>query len=108
MFLLADGTILLNEVAPRPHNSGHYTIEACATSQYENHLRAVLGLPLGATDLVVGARYSAFAKIKKMITTVFVVSLPMLIMSLTLQIKVFITSCSVIHLCLYMQQCCPM
>ncbi|CAN1729387.1 Phosphoribosylaminoimidazole carboxylase, chloroplastic (Fragment) [Linum perenne] len=39
--------ILLNEVAPRPHNSGHHTIEACYTSQYEQHLRAVLGLPLG-------------------------------------------------------------
>lgn len=39
--------ILLNEVAPRPHNSGHHTIEACFTSQYEQHLRAVVGLPLG-------------------------------------------------------------
>lgn len=39
--------ILLNEVAPRPHNSGHHTIEACYTSQYEQHLRAVVGLPLG-------------------------------------------------------------
>ena len=47
------GQILLNEIAPRPHNSGHYTIEACATSQYANHLRAILDLPLGATDLVV-------------------------------------------------------
>ncbi|TIC02486.1 phosphoribosylaminoimidazole carboxylase [Wallemia mellicola] len=56
MFLLGDeckGQILLNEIAPRPHNSGHYTIEACATSQYANHLRAILDLPLGATDLVV-------------------------------------------------------
>lgn len=43
----------MNEIAPRPHNSGHYTIEACLTSQYENHLRAVLGLPLGSTDLKV-------------------------------------------------------
>lgn len=39
--------ILLNEVAPRPHNSGHHTIESCFTSQYEQHLRAVVGLPLG-------------------------------------------------------------
>ena len=54
MFLLGDGQILLNEIAPRPHNSGHYTIEACATSQYANHLRAILDLPLGSTDLVVG------------------------------------------------------
>lgn len=57
MFLLADGALLLNEVAPRPHNSGHYTIEACATSQYEQHLRAVMGWPLGATDLTVPAWY---------------------------------------------------
>lgn len=56
MFLLADGSLLLNEIAPRPHNSGHYTIEACATSQYEQHLRAILGWPLGDTSLVVGAR----------------------------------------------------
>lgn len=55
MFLLPDGSLLLNEVAPRPHNSGHYTIEACATSQYESHLRAVLGWPLGDTSLVCGA-----------------------------------------------------
>ena len=48
MFLLADGQILVNELAPRVHNSGHYTIEACACSQFENHLRAVLGWPLGS------------------------------------------------------------
>ncbi len=60
MFLLADGSLLLNEIAPRPHNSGHYTIEACATSQYEQHLRAILGWPLGDTSLVVGSRW-AFA-----------------------------------------------
>lgn len=47
LFLTKDGQILLNEVAPRPHNSGHHTIESCFTSQYEQHLRAVLGLPLG-------------------------------------------------------------
>ncbi|CAN0830744.1 Phosphoribosylaminoimidazole carboxylase, chloroplastic (Fragment) [Linum grandiflorum] len=47
LFLTSDGQILLNEVAPRPHNSGHHTIEACYTSQFEQHLRAVLGLPLG-------------------------------------------------------------
>lgn len=50
-FLTTDGQILLNETAPRPHNSGHYTIEGCITSQFENHVRAVSGLPLGATDL---------------------------------------------------------
>jgi phosphoribosylaminoimidazole carboxylase len=43
----------VNEIAPRPHNSGHYTIEACETSQYENHLRAILSLPLGSTALKV-------------------------------------------------------
>ncbi|XP_050226055.1 phosphoribosylaminoimidazole carboxylase, chloroplastic isoform X2 [Mercurialis annua] len=47
LFLTSDGQILLNEVAPRPHNSGHHTIESCYTSQYEQHLRAVVGLPLG-------------------------------------------------------------
>lgn len=46
---------MVNEIAPRPHNSGHYTIEACETSQYENHLRAILGLPLGSTALKVPA-----------------------------------------------------
>ncbi|WP_336034395.1 5-(carboxyamino)imidazole ribonucleotide synthase [Halobacterium yunchengense] len=46
-----DGRILVNEVAPRPHNSGHYTIEGCYTSQFAQHARAVLGLPLGDTGL---------------------------------------------------------
>lgn len=46
LFLTADGAILVNETAPRPHNSGHYTMEACRTCQFENHLRAVAGLPL--------------------------------------------------------------
>jgi 5-(carboxyamino)imidazole ribonucleotide synthase len=50
-FLTKDDRILLNESAPRPHNSGHYTIEGCTTSQFENHIRAVLGLPLGSTRL---------------------------------------------------------
>lgn len=56
MFALQDGKLLVNEVAPRPHNSGHYTIEACAASQFEQHLRAVLGWPLASTELIVGAR----------------------------------------------------
>ncbi len=51
MFLTNDGQILVNEVAPRPHNSGHHTIKANFTSQYEQHLRAVLNLPLGSTDI---------------------------------------------------------
>lgn len=51
MFLTKEGEILVNEVAPRPHNSGHHTIKANFTSQYEQHLRAILNLPLGATDI---------------------------------------------------------
>jgi 5-(carboxyamino)imidazole ribonucleotide synthase len=50
MFQTEDDGILVNEVAPRPHNSGHYSIEASYTSQFENHLRAILNLPLGNTD----------------------------------------------------------
>jgi 5-(carboxyamino)imidazole ribonucleotide synthase len=45
-------TLLANEIAPRVHNSGHWTIEGAATSQFENHLRAILGWPLGATDAI--------------------------------------------------------
>ena len=54
MFLTQDDTILINEVAPRPHNSGHQTIEASYTSQFEQHIRAILNLPLGKTDSKVG------------------------------------------------------
>ncbi|MFV8352432.1 5-(carboxyamino)imidazole ribonucleotide synthase [Flavobacterium sp. XS2P14] len=50
MFQTEDDEILVNEVAPRPHNSGHYSIEASYTSQFENHVRAILNLPLGNTD----------------------------------------------------------
>ncbi|MFY8186769.1 MAG: 5-(carboxyamino)imidazole ribonucleotide synthase [Flavobacterium sp.] len=50
MFQTFDNEILVNEVAPRPHNSGHYSIEGSFTSQFENHIRAILGLPLGNTD----------------------------------------------------------
>ncbi|MBA3899321.1 MAG: ATP-grasp domain-containing protein, partial [Bacteroidetes bacterium] len=49
MFITKDGKLLVNEIAPRPHNSGHHTIEANYTSQYEQHLRAILNLPLGST-----------------------------------------------------------
>jgi 5-(carboxyamino)imidazole ribonucleotide synthase len=49
-----NGTVWVNEVAPRVHNSGHYTIEACRVSQFENHIRAVVGLGLGSTELLVG------------------------------------------------------
>ena len=53
LFLTKKGSVIVNEIAPRVHNSGHYTIEANSTSQFEQHIRAVLGLPLGSTELVV-------------------------------------------------------
>lgn len=52
MFLLPDDTILVNEIAPRPHNSGHHTIESTVCSQFEQQVRAVCGLPLGSTELI--------------------------------------------------------
>ena len=69
MFVTRDGRVLVNELAPRPHNTGHLTIEACHTSQFENHVRAALDLPLGDPSLrvpaacmvnVVGSREGAF------------------------------------------------
>jgi 5-(carboxyamino)imidazole ribonucleotide synthase len=80
MFVTKDNQILVNEVAPRPHNSGHQTIEANATSQYEQHLRAIIGLPLGDTSLLIpgamvnllgepgysgAARYQGFEEVMK-------------------------------------------
>jgi 5-(carboxyamino)imidazole ribonucleotide synthase len=50
MFVTRDGHVLVNELAPRPHNSGHWTIDACATSQFEQLVRAVCGLPLGSVE----------------------------------------------------------
>jgi len=55
LFETRDGSVLVNELAPRPHNTGHYTIEACHTSQFENHVRAILDWPLGNPDLIVDA-----------------------------------------------------
>jgi len=52
MFIDQDNKILINEIAPRVHNSGHHTLQSCKTSQFEQHLRAILGLELGSTDLV--------------------------------------------------------
>lgn len=52
MFVTRDGGLYVNELAPRPHNSGHYTIDACETSQFEQHVRAVCNLPLGETTLL--------------------------------------------------------
>jgi 5-(carboxyamino)imidazole ribonucleotide synthase len=51
LFLSERNGIIVNEMAPRPHNSGHYTIEGCVTSQFENHIRSVLDLPLGSTEM---------------------------------------------------------
>jgi 5-(carboxyamino)imidazole ribonucleotide synthase len=51
-FVTRDGRLLVNELAPRPHNSGHLTFDACRTSQFEQQLRAICGLPLGAPDLI--------------------------------------------------------
>jgi len=52
MFVTEDGKLFVNELAPRPHNSGHYTMEACRTSQFEQHVRAICNLPLGDTSLM--------------------------------------------------------
>lgn len=52
MFVGKNGSVAVNEVAPRPHNSGHYTIEGCITNQFEQHIRAISGLPLGAPNLI--------------------------------------------------------
>jgi 5-(carboxyamino)imidazole ribonucleotide synthase len=49
-FVLPDGSLLVNEIAPRVHNSGHWTEAACAISQFEQHIRAICGLPLGGAD----------------------------------------------------------
>jgi 5-(carboxyamino)imidazole ribonucleotide synthase len=50
LFVRKDGQLLVNEIAPRVHNSGHWTIDACAVSQFEQHIRAVAGWPLGSTE----------------------------------------------------------
>jgi len=55
LFVTDKGDVYVNEVAPRPHNSGHYTIEACFANQFENHIRAVTGLPLGNVELITPA-----------------------------------------------------
>ncbi len=55
MFLTGDSKVLVNEIAPRVHNSGHYTIEACFTSQFEQHIRAITGMPLGNPEMTVPA-----------------------------------------------------
>ncbi len=52
MFVTEDGELFVNELAPRPHNSGHYTMDACMTSQFEQHIRAICNLPLGETTLL--------------------------------------------------------
>jgi 5-(carboxyamino)imidazole ribonucleotide synthase len=56
MFVTRDGRVLANEMAPRPHNSGHWTIDACATSQFEQLVRAICGLPLGSVEVLAPSR----------------------------------------------------
>jgi phosphoribosylaminoimidazole carboxylase (NCAIR synthetase) len=56
LFVTRDGQVLANEMAPRPHNSGHWTIDACATSQFEQLVRAICGLPLGPVDVLMPSR----------------------------------------------------
>ena len=51
LFVTKQGEVFVNEIAPRPHNSGHYTIEACFANQFENHIRAIVGLPFGDVSL---------------------------------------------------------
>src|SRR5205823_4105749 len=55
MFFTKEGNVLVNEIAPRVHNSGHYTIEATITNQFAQHIRAITGMPLGKTDLLMPA-----------------------------------------------------
>ncbi len=55
LFVTKDGKLLANEIAPRTHNSGHWTIDACAVSQFENHVRCVTGLPVGAPEPIIAA-----------------------------------------------------
>src|SRR5206468_3819998 len=52
LFLMPDGRVFINEVAPRPHNSGHYTLDACSVSQFEQQVRAICGMPLGEVRLL--------------------------------------------------------
>ena len=56
MFVTKDNTLIVNELAPRPHNSGHWTLDACATSQFEQTIRAICGLPLGSTERLCDAK----------------------------------------------------
>lgn len=60
LFVTKDQKVLLNEVAPRPHNTGHYTQDSCVVSQFENHLRGICGMPLGSTNMIVEAAASKF------------------------------------------------
>ena len=62
MFLTEEDTIYINELAPRPHNSGHYTIEACETSQFEQHIRAVCNLPLGKYRAIKTCGYGQYIR----------------------------------------------
>jgi 5-(carboxyamino)imidazole ribonucleotide synthase len=55
LFVLADGSLVVNEIAPRVHNSGHWTVEGARTSQFEQHIRAICGLPLGSVEMLAPA-----------------------------------------------------
>lgn len=61
--------MLVNEIAPRPHNSGHYTIEACSCSQFEEHLRSILGMIPGNPDMIVNVSFDFFFKINSLLST---------------------------------------
>jgi 5-(carboxyamino)imidazole ribonucleotide synthase len=69
-FVTADHQVLFNEMAPRVHNSGHHTIESAQTSQFENHLRAILNLPLGGTELIAPCRMENILSKKPDLTAV--------------------------------------
>lgn len=72
-FVMSDGALLVNEIAPRVHNSGHWTIDACLVSQFENHIRAIAGWPLGSTERhsdavmenLIGAEAADFASLAR-------------------------------------------
>ena len=61
-FVARDGRLLINELAPRPHNSGHLTFDACRTSQFEQQVRAICGLPLGSPELLQPAAHGQPAR----------------------------------------------
>jgi hypothetical protein len=61
LFVTAGGDVMVNEIAPRPHNSGHHTIDACRTNQFQQQLRAICGLPLGEKKIIAISGYRQFS-----------------------------------------------